>query len=68
MLYPPVPELLTHIDSRYLLVNAIAKRAREISAHAEENHISLEDKPVTLAIREIAEGKYVATMRDEYKR
>ena len=31
MLYPPISELLTHIDSRYLLVNAVAKRARQIS-------------------------------------
>lgn len=68
MLYPPISELLTHIDSRYLLVNAVAKRARQISEEAEEKHIALTDKPVTLAIREVAEGKLHATMKDEYKK
>ena len=29
MLYPPMSELLTHIDSRYLLVNVVARRARQ---------------------------------------
>lgn len=68
MLYPPISELLTHIDSRYLLVNAVAKRARKISENAEENHISLPEKPVTLAIQEVAEGKLNASMKDEYKK
>lgn len=31
MLYPPMSELLTHIDSRYLLVNVVARRARQIA-------------------------------------
>ncbi len=68
MLYPPISELLTHIDSRYLLVNAVAKRARQISEEAEANHVSLPEKPVTLAIREVADGKLSATMKDEYKK
>ena len=36
MLYPPMSELLTHINSRYLLVNVVAHRARQISIEAEE--------------------------------
>lgn len=68
MLYPPVPELLQHVEGRYLLVNAIAKRAREISEEAEENHEPLTEKPVTLAIHEIADGKYYVTMKDQYRR
>ena len=68
MLYPPISELLTHIDSRYLLVNAVAKRARQISEEAEANHVSLPEKLVTLAIREVADGKLSATMKDEYKK
>lgn len=68
MLYPPVPELLQHVEGRYLLVNAIAKRAREISEEAEERHESLAEKPVTLAIQEIADGKYYVTMKDQYRR
>lgn len=31
MLYPAMADLLKHIDSRYLLVNVIARRARQIS-------------------------------------
>lgn len=66
MLYPPVSQLLEHIPSRYLLVNVVARRARQIAAEAEENGVKLEDKPVTLAIREVAEGKLTATMKEEY--
>ena len=66
MLYPPMSELLKHIPSRYLLVNAVARRARQIAAEAEENHGALEDKPVALAIRAVAEGKLTAKMKPEY--
>ena len=31
MLYPPMSELLEHIPSRYLLVNVVARRARQIA-------------------------------------
>ena len=48
MLYPAMADLLKHIDSRYLLVNVIARRARQISIEAETEHIPLEDKPVTI--------------------
>ena len=58
MLYPTMSELLRNVsNSRYLLVNVIAKRAREISAESEEQGLHLNDKPVSLAINEIAEGK-----------
>ena len=48
MLYPPMSELLKHIDSRYLLVNVVARRARQISIEAEQEGYALDDKPVTL--------------------
>ena len=54
MLYPAMADLLKHIDSRYLLVNVIARRARQISIEAEKRHEPLADKPVTLAIKEVA--------------
>ncbi|HJB58011.1 MAG TPA: DNA-directed RNA polymerase subunit omega [Candidatus Flavonifractor intestinipullorum] len=57
MLYPAMNKLLEKIPSRYLLVNVVAQRARQIASEAEEDHISLEEKPVTLAIREVADGK-----------
>ncbi len=61
MLYPTMPDLLRNTNnSRYLLVNVIAKRAREIASEAEAKGISLEDKPVSIAIKEIADGKVTA--------
>ena len=67
MLYPPVAELLEHVDSRYLLVNVVAHRARQIAAVAEAFQEELPEKPVTLAVEEVADGKLSATIKDEYK-
>lgn len=67
MLYPPVAELLKNVDSRYLLVNLVAHRARQIETEASALHEDLPDKPVTMAIREVAEGTLTATLKDEYK-
>ena len=67
MLYPPVADMLKNVDSRYLLVNVVAQRARVISEEAETFGEELPEKPVTLAIREVAEGKLTATVKDEYK-
>ena len=64
MLYPAMSSLLEHINSRYLLVKVVAHRARQISIESETFHIPLEDKPVTLAIREVAEGKLSAKVRE----
>lgn len=64
MLYPAMADLLKHIDSRYLLVNVIARRARQISIEAETEHIPLEDKPVTIAIHEVADGKLAAVVKE----
>lgn len=57
MLYPPMKDLLAQVDSRYELVNVVACRARQISSEAEQKGMSLEEKPVSIAIREVAEGK-----------
>ena len=57
MLYPPMSELLKHIPSRYLLVNVVARRARQIARQAEDLGEKLDVKPVTLAIQEVADGK-----------
>ncbi len=67
MLYPPVADLLKNVDSRYLLVNVVAQRAREIASHAEAMQEELTEKPVTLAIREVAKGALSATLKEEYK-
>ena len=67
MLYPPVADLLKNVDSRYLLVNVVAHRARQISAEAEAFQEELPEKPVTMAIQEVAEGKLTGFVKDEYK-
>ncbi len=36
MLYPPMADLVNKIGSRYLLVNLVSRRARDISQKAEE--------------------------------
>ena len=66
MLYPPVADLLKNVSSRYLLVNVVAQRARQISEEAEEYQEELQEKPVTLAIKEVADGKLSATLKEEY--
>ena len=66
MLYPPVADLLKNMKSRYLLVNVVAQRARQIAEEAEKYQEELTEKPVTLAIREVAEGKLTATLKEEY--
>ncbi len=67
MLYPPVADLLKNVESRYLLVNVVAHRARQIAAEAEEFGEELTEKPVTLAIQEVADGKLDATLKEEYR-
>ena len=67
MLYPPVADLLKNVDSRYLLVNVVAHRARQIAAEAEAFQEELPEKPVTLAIREVADGKLSGSVKEEYK-
>ena len=70
MLYPAMNKLTGYVPNRYMLVNVVARRARQIAEDAEENGIHLDDKPVTLAVHEVAEGKLDAshmdlTIRDE---
>ena len=57
MLYPPMADLVAKIGSRYQLVNLVARRARVLSAEAEEKQLPLERKPVSTAIDEVYTGK-----------
>lgn len=66
MLYPPVADLLKNVESRYLLVNLVAQRARQIASEAEELQEELPEKPVTLAIKEVARGELSASLKEEY--
>lgn len=64
MLYPPMGELKAHVPNRYMLVNVVALRARQIAEDAEETGAKLDEKPVTIAIDEVASGKLDATGMD----
>ena len=66
MLYPAMSELLKHIDSRYLMVNVVARRARQIAEDAELAGIHLTEKPVTEAINEVADGEITAADIDTH--
>ena len=68
MLKPSMKELMNKVGNRYLLVNLVAQRARTIAAEAEAFNEELPEKPVTMAIQEVAEGKLTATIKDEYKK
>ena len=64
MLYPAMNKLTSFVPNRYMLVNVVARRARQIAADAEENGEHLNEKPVTMAIHEVADGKLDATNMD----
>jgi len=68
MLYPAVSDLVEKVGSRYHLVNVVAKRAREVADEAADHGIKLEQKPVKLAILELANRKDVKKYRQgDYK-
>ena len=64
MLYPAMSKLNSHIPNRYMLVNVVALRARQIAEDAEDAGVQLGEKPVTLAIHEVADGKIDASGMD----
>ena len=59
MLYPTLSDLVDKVGSRYHLVNVVAKRARAVADQAADHGIRLEQKPVKLAILELANQKNV---------
>ncbi len=63
MLYPSVNSLLKRVDSRYTLVALIAKRARQLNRENQDKEENGDIKSVTMAIKEIEEGKigYIRT-------
>ena len=66
LLYPSVDALNEEVPNRYLLVNVVARKAREIADDAENLGEHLSEKPVTLAINEVAAGKIVVDPEDLY--
>ncbi len=65
MFNPDLRNVLKDNASRYSLVIAVAKRAREISAYADENQEILDEKPVSIALDEIISGKLEYTIPKE---
>lgn len=59
MLYPTLSSMVEKTKNRYSLVLAVAKRARQLSGEDEKvytDYASVCDKPVSIAVHEIAEG------------
>lgn len=74
---PPIDELLKHVDSKYALVTYAAQRARQINDYYTDLHdgslfdnvgplvdASVDDKPLSIALHEIVEGKLRRTQRE----
>ncbi len=60
MIYPSVDELMKRFDSRYSMVIATAKRARELEDKENSADPLIEtrsEKPVSIAVEEIYAGK-----------
>jgi DNA-directed RNA polymerase subunit omega len=67
MFNPDLRNVLKDKTSRYSLVTAIAKRAREISSEAQENEEVLNEKPVSIALDEIISGEFKVIEPEEIR-
>ena len=57
LLEPPIDKLIKRAECRYALTCAVSKRARELATSVEETGQTLTEKPITIACREIYDGK-----------
>ncbi|SDD41213.1 DNA-directed RNA polymerase subunit omega [Sporomusa acidovorans] len=57
MINPSLDVLVKKVDSKYTLVVLAAKRAREIMDGQQPLAESKSNKPVTIALEEVAQGK-----------
>lgn len=67
MFNPDLRGILQNHLSRYSLVTATAKRAREIAEEAEDKKIIMTEKPVSVALEEILNGDYVIVEPEEIR-
>ena len=67
MLNPDLRELLKNKTSRYSLVTAVAKRAREVSEDKVLNEKCGTEKPVSYALNEFLDGKLVICEPEEIR-
>ena len=65
MIFPDINELIKKVDSRYTLVVAAAKRARQLVDGSGRETKFPSDKAVTIAIHEIAEGRITYTRNSD---
>ena len=57
MLFPSTNDLMKKVDSRYTMIVAVAKRARQIIDGSEPKVEPYSNKPVSIATQEIMENK-----------
>ena len=57
MLEPAMNSVLKQVPSRYLLLNVVGHRARQFASQAEDEGYPLQEKPVTLALKQVADGE-----------
>ena len=67
MFNPDLQGVLKNHLSRYSLVVATAKRAREIADEAEENKEIITEKPVSMALEQILDGAYTIVEPEEIR-
>ena len=59
MTEPPIDKLIQKAECRYALTCVVAKRARQIIGQEQEYLLDSGMKPVSLAAKEIYEGKVI---------
>ncbi len=67
MMNPNLNKILKGKTSRYSLVTAVAKRAREISEDEDMAEKIGTTKPVTYALNELIDGKYTIIEPEEIR-
>ncbi len=66
MIKPGISELMENLDSRYTLAMVVAKRARELALDTTTPLVKVKsDKPVTIAVNEVAAGMIDFAMDEE---
>ena len=67
MLYPAMNKLSDEVPNRYLLVNIVSRRARQLSDTADDMGEKLREKSVTMAINEVSMGDHHVDRTDLYE-
>ena len=65
MIDPPIEELKEIAGNEYILTNLVAKRAKELEKEIPEVIESSQEKAISIAAREIYNGKIVSSKQEE---